>query len=64
VIKRKCNPKLTEDDVRLIRELVKERQALRDRAKLLNNDRLAEKFGVHFRTIERINSGELWGHIT
>lgn len=62
--------KLDEDDVRLIRQLVAERtelvrraRQLRDESRKLSNRRIAEKFGVTSRTIERLLSGEQWGHV-
>lgn len=55
--------KLTDDDVRLIRECVAERERLREEARRLSNEALAEKFGVHHRTIERITQYRGWIHI-
>ena len=55
--------RLTEGDVRIIRELIEERVRLHKEARALTNKRIAEKFGVHIRTIDRINSGETWGHV-
>lgn len=55
--------KLTESDVRIIRQLIEHRQSLRDQANQITNQKLAEKFGVHHRTIDRISSGESWGHV-
>jgi len=55
--------KLTEDDVALIRQLVDERERLRSEASALTNARLAEKFGVHVRTIDRVTTRENWGHV-
>ena len=49
-------PKLTEDNVRAIRSThagVNGRTA----------KQLASDYGVHFRTIEKIRSGETWGHL-
>lgn len=54
--------KLTEDDVRLIRAAVGERERLRQEARELSNASLAEKFGVHTRTIEKVIQGYSWGH--
>lgn len=54
--------RLTEDDVRLIRQLVEQRDELIRRARELTNARIAEKFDVHRRTIDRVTSGEGWGH--
>jgi ribosome-binding protein aMBF1 (putative translation factor) len=55
--------KLTDDDVRLIRELVAERDYHRRQAAALTNEKIADKFGVHVRTIDRVTSGENWGHV-
>jgi len=55
--------KLTDDDVRLIRALVEERRQLTQQARSLSNARIAEKFGVHERSVEKIINGEQWGHV-
>lgn len=55
--------KLTEADVALIQALVQERRKALELAKSLSNARIAEKFGVHPRTIDRISAGESWGHV-
>lgn len=55
--------RLTEDDVRTIRELIDQRSELLLQARELSNRKIAERFGVHFRTIERIATGETWGHV-
>jgi len=55
--------KLTDDDVRLIRECVAERERLREEARRLSNEALAEKFGVHHRTIERVTQCRGWIHV-
>jgi len=55
--------KLTEDDVVLIRQLAEERDRLRAEASQLTNAKLAEKWGVHVRTIDKITAGEHWGHV-
>lgn len=54
--------KLTEDDVRLVRELVDERDRHKAIAAALTNRKIADKFGVHVRTIDRITAGNGWGH--
>jgi len=46
--------KLTDDDVRLIRELVAEREKLLHQAKKLTNAVIANKFDVHPNTIDRV----------
>lgn len=56
--------KLNEDDVRLILEM-KDRHK-RELERLMatsSNKALAEKFGVHYRTIERITEGRGWTHV-
>lgn len=53
--------KLDEDDVRLVRELVDERERHKAIAAALTNRKIAEKFGVHVRTIDRITAGNGWG---
>jgi predicted DNA-binding transcriptional regulator YafY len=54
---------LDEHDVETIRALVTEREKLRRRAACLTNQALAEKFGVHVRTIERVLARETWSHV-
>ena len=54
---------LDESDVALIRQAVAERERLRAEARLLSNAALADKFGVHIRTIDRITAGENWSHV-
>lgn len=55
--------RLTDEDVRLIRALVEERERHREEAAKLTNAKLAEKFGVHVRTIDKVTAGENWGHV-
>lgn len=55
--------KLNEIDVQLVLDLVLEREALKKQLKCLTNEALAEKFGVHQRTIDRITAGESWIHV-
>jgi hypothetical protein len=55
--------KLTEDDIRLINSFVAEREQLKTRLKGMTNKSIADKFDVHIRTIDRITSGETWGHV-
>lgn len=55
--------KLDEDSVRLILSAVAERDRLRAEAAQLSNKSLALKFGVHYRTIDRIVAGENWTHV-
>lgn len=55
--------KLTEDDVALIRAIVEDREATKAKLREVTNEKLAEKFGVHIRTIDRVTTGESWGHV-
>lgn len=55
--------KLTDDDVRLIRGLVERRNQLIQEARTLTNARIAEKFDVHQRTIDRVTSRAGWIHV-
>lgn len=55
--------KLTDDDIRLIRECVAERERLLSEARKLTNAELAKKFDVHFRTIDRVTSRRGWIHV-
>ena len=55
--------KLTNDDVKMIRQLVEHREDLKRQASALSAAKLAEKFGVHYRTIDRVTAGENWGHV-
>lgn len=55
--------KLTESDVVLIRSIVEDREAMKARLRELTNAKLAEKFGVSNRMIDRITSGESWIHV-
>lgn len=52
--------KLTPDDVRLIRELLKERDSLKRQLKPLTNESIAHKFGVTGQVVHRINHGKIY----
>lgn len=52
--------KLTPDDVRLIRELLKERDNLKRQLKPLTNESIAEKFGVTGQVVNRIKHGKTY----
>lgn len=54
--------KLTEQDAVLILRCVSERERLLKEAALLTNARLAEKFEVHVRTIDRVTQRRGWIH--
>ena len=43
-----------------IREAVRLREELRQRANRLSNEALAERYGTHPRNIEKVISGETW----
>jgi hypothetical protein len=56
--------KLTEDDVRFCRELHEQgRRQIRQALEYCTAKALAEKFAVHKRTMEKVLSGESWGHV-
>ena len=54
---------LTLDDVRLIKLLLGEKDELKEQLKKLSNQKIAEKFNVNRRTIDRIQSGETYSDI-
>ena len=55
--------KLNEEDVRHIRLLIEHRESLKRQAAAISNKRIAEKFGVHLRTIDKISAGHGWTHV-
>jgi len=55
--------KLNEDDVRHILRLVAHREQLKRQAAALTNAKIAEKFDVHQRTIDRITAKTSWLHV-
>lgn len=55
--------KLTEDDVRLILAVVDERERIKQQLRQMTNAKLAEKFGVHVRTIDRVTACGGWAHV-
>ena len=56
--------KLLDVDVITIRSAAKQRENLRKYIREnLSNDALAQKFGVHTRTIEKIVQFESWSHV-
>ena len=55
--------KLDETRVAEILCLVAKRAVLLDKARALTNARLAKRFGVSVRTIDRITGGESWTHV-
>jgi hypothetical protein len=55
--------KLTEADVLLIRKIVEERERTKQQLKYVTNAALARKFGVSLRAMDRVVTGETWGHV-
>jgi len=55
--------KLTESDVLLILNLFKDREEMDRKRKQLTNKSIADKFGVHYRTIEKISQSKSWTHL-
>lgn len=55
--------RLTEHQAREILALVEHRNGLKRELHTLTNRALAERFGVHQRTIEKLISGESWAHV-
>ena len=55
--------KLRDDDVRQIRAMVNHREQLKRQASAMTNARIAQQYGVHVRTIDRITAGDAWTHI-
>jgi hypothetical protein len=57
------NAKLTPDDLRLIKNLVAEREKLLQQAKKLTNAIIAQKFDVHPNTIDRVARRQIYYHV-
>jgi hypothetical protein len=57
------NVKLTADDVRLIRELLAERDRLRKELKELSLPKVAAKFEIHPLAVYRIYHRDTWRHV-
>jgi len=55
--------KLCEEDVRLIRQLINERDDLRKKANELSDEVLADKFDVSPSTIRKVKWREVWNHV-
>lgn len=55
--------KLTEDDVRMIRELDQERRQLEEKVRSLSQRSIADKFNISKQRVWEICSGEGWSHI-
>jgi len=57
------NAKLSEEDVRLIKQLIHQRRTLMQQLARVSNKAIAEKFEVSTRTIDKISEGYSWIHI-
>lgn len=57
------NAKLTTDDIRLIRELLTERDRLREKLRHLSHGAIAEKFDVSLRTISAIAADDRYSEV-
>ena len=57
------NAKLTDDDVRLMRELVAERERLLAEARKLSDKEIAAKFEVHPNTVWKVCKRDSWSHV-
>lgn len=55
--------KLTDDDVRALRQIASDRRALLAQLAALSNRALAEKFNVTPACVERVIYGQTWSHI-
>jgi len=56
--------KLTPEQVPAIRSAATQRENLRQYIRdNLSNEALAEQYGVHRRTIEKVLSGDSWSHV-
>ena len=55
--------KFNESEVRMILELIEHREKLKAECLELTNRKLADKFEVHPRTIEKIAQGRSWTHV-
>lgn len=55
--------KLSGEDVRLIRELLEERERVREAAAELTIQKIADKFEVDRTTITRIGNGRYWKEV-
>ena len=57
--------KMNEDSVREARKIYSEsREAIKKLNEEFSAKGLAKRYGVHARTMEKILSGETWGHIS
>ena len=55
--------KLTEADVREIFEMVEQRDRLKRQLSRLTNASIAEMYGLHVRTIDKVIQGNGWTHV-
>jgi hypothetical protein len=60
---RNGNSILTEDQVKDIHKLYKEGLLKHRRGQCYITEQIAQRFGVHKRTVERIIRGEIWNHV-
>lgn len=56
--------KITEEDVKLIRELDQERRALEAKVKGLSQSAIADKFNISKQRVWEICSGGGWSHVS
>lgn len=55
--------KLTESKVREILRTVEKRDKMRAELKTMTNKAMAEKYGVHERTVDKAVAGFTWGRV-
>lgn len=60
---RNANAKLSHDDVRLIRALIRERNRLMEEANKLTRQKIAEKFGIKPVTVSKISQHYTWANV-
>lgn len=55
--------RLDEIKVAEILRIFAQREKLKQQLRSMTNTEIARKYGVHYRTIDRISAGESWGHV-
>lgn len=55
--------KLDEEKVAEILATIERRESLKSELRSISNAAIAKRYGVHYRTIDRISAGENWGHV-
>ncbi len=55
--------KLNEEKVAEINALIERREELKRELRDMTNAKIAARYGVHQRTIDRVTAGENWGHV-